>query len=162
MVFQSRPLDSKYAMIFINAMHFSVKEKGKVSKKAAYAILGVSMDGRKEVLSIKIGENESSKYWHGVLNSLKLRGARDIFIVASDRLKGIKDAIEAVYPNSDWQGCIVHQIRNTLKFVSYKHRKEYANDLKSIYQSVNEEQVLKALDEVKGKWDKLYLGSMNS
>lgn len=159
---QNRPLDSKYAMIFIDATHFSVREEGKVSKKAAYVILGVSMDGKKEVLSIEIGENESSKYWHGVLNTLKARGVRDIFIIASDRLKGIKDAIEAVYPNSDWQGCIVHQIRNTLKFVSYKHRKEYAKDLKSIYQAINEEQALKALDEVKEKWDKLYHGSMDS
>lgn len=159
---QNRPLDSKYAMIFIDATHFSVREEGKVSKKAAYVILGVSMDGKKEVLSIEIGENESSKYWHGVLNTLKARGVKDIFIIASDRLKGIKDAIEAVYPNSDWQGCIVHQIRNTLKFVSYKHRKEYAKDLKSIYQAINEEQALKALDEVKEKWNKFYHGSMDS
>lgn len=159
---QNRPLDSKYAMIFIDATYFSVREEGKVTKKAAYVILGVSMDGKKEVLSIEIGENESSKYWHGVLNTLKARGVKDIFIIASDRLKGIKDAIEAVYPNSDWQGCIVHQIRNTLKFVSYKHRKEYAKDLKSIYQAINEEQALKALDEVKEKWNKFYHGSMDS
>lgn len=158
---QNRPLDPQYAMIFIDATHFSVREEGKVSKRAAYVILGVTMEGMKEVLSIEIGENESAKYWHSVLNNLKARGAKDILIIASDRLSGINDAISAVYPDSVWQGCIVHQIRNTLKFVSYKDRKEFANDLKNIYKAPTESQALIELDKVKEKWDKVYRGSMD-
>ncbi len=97
---QNRPLDPKYAMIFIDATHFSVREEGKVLKRAAYVILGITMEGMEEVLSIEIGENKSSKYWHSVLNNLKARGAKDILIIASDRLAGINDAISAVYPDS--------------------------------------------------------------
>lgn len=158
---KNRPLDSVYPVVFIDATVFSVRDEGKVTKKAVYVIMGINRDGYKDVLSIEIGDTESSKFWFGVLNSLKTRGVKDIFVICSDRLKGIKEAIEAVYPNSDWQGCIVHMIRNTMKYVSYKHYKELTNDLKTIYKANNEEEALKNLEKVKDKWDKVYKGCMD-
>lgn len=119
---QARPLERVYPIVFIDATHFSVREDGKVSKKAAYVILGVDLEGRKDVLSIEIGDNENSRFWLGVLNNLKNRGVKDILILCSDRLKGIKEAIETAYPSTQWQGCIVHMIRNTLKYVNYKDK----------------------------------------
>lgn len=158
---KTRVLDKVYPVIFIDATVFSVREEGRVSKKAAYIIIGIGIDGIKDVLSIEIGDSESSKYWVSVLNSLKSRGLKDIFIICSDRLTGIKEAIQAVYPMADWQGCMVHMVRNTLKYVSYKDKKEFANDLKTIYKSITEEEALSRLDDVKYKWDKKYPGCMD-
>lgn len=121
---KNRPLDNVYPIVFIDTTVFSVRDEGKVTKKAVYVIMGINIDGYKDVLLIEIGDTESSKFWFEVLNSLKARGVKDIFVICSDRLKGIKEAIEVVYPNSDWQGCIVHMIRNTMRYVSYKHYKE--------------------------------------
>ncbi|MBS9784607.1 MAG: IS256 family transposase [Oceanivirga sp.] len=157
----SRPIDTVYPIVFIDATVFSVRDEGKVSKKAAYVIMGINKSGIKDVLSIEIGDTVSAKFWFGVLNSLKNRGLKDILILCSDRLTGIKEAIEAVYPNTDWQGCIVHMIRNTLRYVSYKHLKEFSNDLKTIYTANTEEEALKNLDKVKEKWDKVYMGCMD-
>ncbi|VWL84926.1 IS256 family transposase [Oceanivirga miroungae] len=156
-----RPLNSVYPVIFIDATVFSVRHEGKVSKKAAYVIMGIDKEGYKDVLSIEIGDSESSKFWFGVLNTLKARGVKDILVLCSDRLTGIKEAIEAVYPNTDWQGCIVHMIRNTVKYVSYKDLKEFTKDLKTIYNSNTEEEGLKNLDIVKDKWDSKYKGCMD-
>lgn len=159
---KSRPLSKVYPVVFIDATVFSVREEGKVSKKAAYIILGIDIEGHKDVLSIEVGDTESSKFWFGVLSALKARGLKDILVLCSDRLRGIKEAIEGVYPNTEWQGCIVHQIRNTMKYFSYKHYKEVANDLKTIYKANTEEEALRNLDIVKEKWDKVCKGCMDS
>lgn len=159
---QDRPLDRVYPILFIDAVHFSVREDKTIKKLAAYVILGVSMDGMKSVLSLEIGENESSKYWLGVLNSLKNRGVQDVMIICADGLPGFREAIETAFPDAEYQRCIVHQIRNTLKYVSYKDRKNYATDLKSIYLAPNEETAHEALLEVQEKWDGKYPRSMKS
>ena len=116
---EERPLDSVYPFVFIDAVHFSVREDNHVVKKAAYIVLGIDSEGFKEILGIWIGENESAKYWLGVLNDLKGRGVKDILILCSDNLTGIKDAINAAYPNTVQQRCIVHMIRNSVKYVCY-------------------------------------------
>lgn len=157
-----RPLESVYPVVYIDAIHFSVKENASVKKKAVYVILGISSEGYKEILELYIGDTESSKYWFSVLNELKNRGVRDILIVCADGLSGIKEAISSAFPNTEYQRCIVHQVRNTLKYVSYKDRKEFANDLKTIYHAINEEQVLANLERTSEKWNKKYPNSMKS
>ena len=126
---QNRPLDEVYPVVFIDAVHFSVRDNGQIKKLAAYVILAVSLTGHKEVLSIHIGENESAKYWLGVLNELKNRGVKDILVICADGLSGMKEAAAAAYPQTELQRCIVHQVRNTLKYVGEKNKKEFANDL---------------------------------
>lgn len=153
---QARPLDDVYPFVFIDAVHFSVREDNHIIKKAAYIVLGINSEGFKEVLGIWIGENESAKYWLGVLNELKQRGVKDILILCSDNLTGIKEAINAAYPNTVQQRCIVHMIRNSVKFVSYKDLKPFTNDLKKIYTSVDEEKGYEQLQEVKNKWSDKY------
>ena len=123
---QNRPLDEIYPIMFIDAVHFSVREDHIIKKLAAYVIMGITMDGRKDVISLQIGENESAKYWLGVLNDLKNRGVKDIMIICADGLTGIKEAIAAAFPETEYQRCIVHQIRNTLKYVPYKDKKAFA------------------------------------
>lgn len=120
---QNRPLEEVYPVVYIDAIHYSVRENGVIRKLAAYVILGLTLEGKKEVLSIQIGENESSKYWLSVLNELKNRGVKDILILCSDGLTGIKEAISAAFPKTEQQRCIVHMVRNTLKYVSDKDRK---------------------------------------
>lgn len=156
-----RPLDSMYPVVFIDATYFSVREEGRVSKKAAYVILGINFEGIKDVLSIEVGDNESSKYWLSVMNSLKNRGLRDILILCSDRLTGIKEAIEVAYPHTQWQGCTVHLVRDTLRYISNKDRKELTTDLKTIYLSETDEKGLNNLDKVKEKWEVIYKGIMD-
>ena len=153
---KTRILDEVYPVIYIDAVHFSVKENGIVTKKAVYVVLGINSNGIKDVLGIYIGENESSKYWLTVLNDLKNRGVKDILIVCADGLTGIKEAIKTAYPKAEYQRCIVHLIRNTLKFVSYKDYKELANDLKTIYLANTEEQAKNNLDIVTDKWEAKY------
>lgn len=159
---QKRPLSDVYPIVFIDAVHFSVRDERVVKKLAAYVILGVNADGIKEVLGIYIGENESSKYWLGVLNELKNRGIKDILVLCADGLTGIKESIVAAFPNTEYQRCIVHQIRNTLKFVADKDKKEFSKDLKSIYQAANEEIGYQNMIEVSKKWEKHYPNSMKS
>ena len=159
---QKRPLSDVYPIVFIDAVHFSVRDERVVKKLAAYVILGVNADGIKEVLGIYIGENESSKYWLGVLNELKNRGVKDILVLCADGLTGIKESIAAAFPNTEYQRCIVHQIRNTLKFVADKDKKEFSKDLKSIYQATNEEIGYQNMIEVSEKWEKHYPNSMKS
>lgn len=159
---QERPLDGVYPIVFIDAVHFSVREENRVVKKAAYIVLGINKDGYKEILGIWIGENESSKFWLGVLNDLKQRGVTDILIMCSDNLTGIKQAIETAYPKTIQQRCIVHMIRNSVKFVSYKDLKEFCNDLKKIYTAKNEEQGYEELQKVKEKWKDKYIGAFRT
>lgn len=157
---QNRPLSSIYPVIFIDAVHFSVRDDGIIRKLAAYIVLGINADGRKEVLAIEIGENESSKYWLSVLNSLKNRGVQDILVLCADGLSGIKEAIGTAYPNTEYQRCIVHQVRNTLKYVADKDKKEFARDLKTIYEAPDEKAGLKQLEMVTKKWDVHYPNAM--
>ena len=157
---QNRPLAEVYPILFIDAVHFSVKDNNVIRKLAAYVILGINHEGKKEVLTIQVGENESSKYWLTVLNELKNRGVKDILIVCVDGLTGIKEAINAAFPKTEYQRCIVHQVRNTLKYVPDKDRKAFAADLKTIYQAADEKKALAALEHVTEKWTPKYPNSM--
>ena len=159
---QKRPLDEVYPIVFIDAVHFSVRNNGQIQKLAAYVILAVSLTGRKEVLSIHIGENESAKYWLGVLNELKNRGVKDILVICADGLTGMKEAVNAAFPLTELQRCIVHQVRNTLKYVGEKNKKEFAKDLKTIYHAPSEEAALEQLERVTEKWEKDYPNAMKS
>lgn len=153
---QNPPLDEVYPILYIDAIHYSVRDNGVIRKLAAYVILGINTEGKKEVLSITVGDNESSKYWLSVLNELKNRGAKDILIICADGLSGIKEAIAAAFPKTEYQRCIVHQVRNTLKYVPDKDRKAFASDLKTIYHASDEEKARLALDRVTEKWTAKY------
>lgn len=157
---QNRPLSEVYPVLYIDAIHYSVRDNGIIRKLAAYVILGINMDGKKEVLTIQIGDNESSKYWLSVLNDLKNRGVKDILIICADGLTGMKEAIATAYPQTEYQRCIVHQVRNTLKYVAEKDRKPFAADLKTIYHASSEEKALEALEKVTAKWTEKYPNSM--
>ena len=157
---QNRPLDEVYPILYIDAIHYSVRDNGVIRKLAAYVILGINTEGKKEVLSITVGDNESSKYWLSVLNELKNRGVKDILIICADGLSGIKEAIAAAFPKTEYQRCIVHQVRNTLKYVPDKDRKAFASDLKTIYHASDEEKARMALDRVTEKWTAKYQNSM--
>lgn len=159
---QKRPLSEIYPVLYIDAIHYSVRDNGVIRKLAAYVILGINLDGQKEVLTIQVGDNESAKYWFSVLNELKNRGVKEILILCADGLSGIKEAIAAAYPKTEYQRCIVHQVRNTLKYVADKDRKPFANDLKTIYHAPSEEQALEALEKVREKWSVKYPNSMRS
>ena len=159
---QNRPLDDIYPVLFIDAVHFSVRDDNRIRKLAAYVILAITLDGKKDVISLQIGENESGKYWLGVLNDLKNRGVKDVMVICADGLTGIKEAINAAYPDAEYQRCIVHQVRNTLKYVSYKDMKNFASDLKTIYLAPNEQQGYDNLQRVKERWDEKYPNAMKS
>jgi len=153
---QSQPLQEIYPVVFLDGMVFKVKENNAIVKKTVYALIGINMDGFKEVLAIHIGEVESAKYWLSVLNNLRDRGVREVLIFCTDNLSGINQAIDAAFPKADHQKCIVHQIRNSLKHVSYKDMKQMAKDLKAIYTAKDEETGRKNLSFFKEKWDKKY------
>ena len=157
---QNRPLDDVYPVIYIDAIHYSVRDNGVIVKKAAYVILGLTMEGRKEVLSLAIGENESAKFWLNALNELKNRGVQDIMIICADGLTGIKEAITAAFPKTDYQRCMVHMVRNTLKYVASKDMKAFAADLRTIYNATSEDEGQKARDRVVEKWSSKYPNSM--
>ena len=158
---QNRPLSEIYPVLYIDAIHYSVRDNGIIKKLAAYIILGINLDGRKEVLTIRVGENESSKYWLSILNELKNRGVNDILLICADGLTGIKEAIAAAFPKTEYQRCIVHQVRNTLKYVSEKDRKPFASDLKTIYNAPTEEKALNNLEKVTENWSAKYPNAMN-
>jgi transposase-like protein len=153
---QSRPLESVYAVVFMDGIYFHVRSEGQVVKKAVYIAIGIQTDGMRDVLGMWIGENESAKYWLGILNSLKNRGVDDILIACVDGLTGFANAIEAVYPRTEIQQCIIHQIRNSTKYVSYKDIKALMADLKKVYAAVDESSALDALDDFGEKWDSKY------
>ena len=159
---QNRPLESLYPVVFVDAIHYSVKDNGIIRKMAAYVILAINRDGIKEVLGIYIGENESAKYWLGLFNELKNRGLKDILVLCADGLTGMKEAVNTAFPKTEYQRCIVHQVRNTLKYVADKDRKEFAADLKSIYQAVTEKQAKANRDKVSEKWHEKYPNAMKS
>lgn len=159
---QHRPLSSIYPIVFIDAVHFSVRENSVIKKLAAYIILGINEDGQKDVLSINIGQNESSKYWLSVLNELKNRGVKDILVLCADGLSGIKESISVAFPDTEYQRCIVHQVRNTLKYVADKDKKEFATDLKTIYHAPNEELGHERMERITNKWQDRYPNAMKS
>lgn len=159
---QSRPLESVYPIIFMDAIHFKVRKDSSVVSKAAYAAIGVNLEGKKDVLGIWIGSSESSKYWLLVLNEMKNRGIKDILIASIDGLNGFKEAIKAVYPSTEIQRCIIHQIRNSSKYLSYKDLKAFNADLKLVYTAVSEELALAELDKVEEKWGDKYLIAIKS
>ena len=153
---QSRPLEDIYAVVFMDAIHFHVRSEGQIIKKAVYIAIGINMEGQKEVIGMWVGENESAKFWLSVLNSIKTRGVDDILIACIDGLTGFTNAIEAVYPQTEIQQCIIHQIRNTTKFVSYKDIKALMADLKRVYTAVDEQTALLELDNFDEKWSSKY------
>ena len=159
---QNRPLERIYAVVFMDAVHFHVRQDNQTVKKAVYVAIGIKLDGQKDVLGMWIGGNESAKYWLGVLNEIKNRGVQDILIVSVDGLTGFADAIGAVFPQAEIQRCIVHQIRYTTKFVSYKDIKSFMKDLKCVYQADTEELALSAMDDLEEKWGKRYPSSIAS
>lgn len=159
---QIRPIDAKFAMLWIDAIHYKIRYEGKVCTKAAMLVIGIGLDGVQDLLGIYIVENESAAAWSQILNDLKSRGLQDALFVCSDNLTGLQKAIESTLPASVHQICIVHQIRNTLKFVSYKDRKAVVSDVKSIYQADNVNLAQEALDRFKEKWNSKYSAAVNS
>ena len=153
---QERPLQSVYAMVILDAVHYNVRDNGIVTKKAAYVAIGTDLEGKKDVLGIWLGANESSKYWLSVLNGLKNRGVSDILIASVDGLSGFVDAIHAAFPKTEVQRCIIHQIRSSCRYVSYKDIKQFTADLKPVYKAPTEEIALAALDEFEAKWGVKY------
>ena len=159
---QARPLQEIYAVVYMDAIHFHVRAEGQIVKKAVYIVLGLDMEGRRDVLGMYIGENESAKFWLTVLNNLKNRGVEDMLIVSVDGLTGFPDAIEAVYPKAEIQKCIIHQIRNTTRFVSYKDIKPLMADLKRVYAAVDEPAALAELERFEELWGKKYPKTVQS
>lgn len=159
---QNRPLEPIYPFVFMDVIHFKVRYDGKIKNKAAYVVLGVNIDGFKDILGIWIGENETSKFWYTILTDLKNRGVKDILIFSVDRLPGFKESITACYPQSTIQRCIIYQIRNTFKYVSYKDSKELMKDFKIVYKAVNKVEALLALDFVEEKWGSKYPSAIKS
>ena len=153
---QQRPLEAVYAVVFLDAIHYHVRSEGQIVKKAVYIAIGIDLDGKKDVLGMWVGENESAKFWATVLNGLKNRGVEDIFIACTDNLTGFSAAIEAVFPKAEIQNCIVHQLRNSSKYVSYKDLKALMADLKAVYAAVDEPSALAALDTFSERWDQKY------
>ena len=159
---QNRPLETVYPFVFLDAIHYKVKQDHQYQTKAAYVVLGITMDGRKDILGVWIGEHESGKFWLNVLNDLKSRGVLDVYLFCVDGLKGFVEAIAAVYPQSQVQRCIIHQIRSSTRFVSYKDIKHLMADLKKVYTSVTEDEALEHLVEFREKWGRQYPSCVKS
>lgn len=153
---QERPLEDIYPIVYLDGMVFNVVDSGVMTKKTAYVVYGVTIEGFKEILGIWVGECESSKFWMGVLNDLKQRGVKDILIISVDGLKGFTQAIKAVYPDTQIQRCMVHHIRNCTKYVTHRDRKEFCADMKPIYKANNEKQALESFEAFKHKWNETY------
>ena len=158
---KARRLDDIYPFVFIDAIHFNVKVNGAIGKSAAYVVMGINKTGIKEVLGIYVGENESSKFWLSVLNDIKNREVKDILVLSSDGLTGIQESIKVAFPKTDHQTCMVHFVRNTLKYVNHKDKAKFAQDLKAIYTSSTEEMGKKIMEDVHEKWKSKYPIAMN-
>ena len=159
---QNRALDPVYPFVFMDAIHYKVKENHQYITKAAYVVLGIQTDGHKDILGVWIGENESSKFWLQVMNDLKNRGIKDVYVFCVDGLKGFREAINAAFPKSAIQRCIIHQIRSSTKYVNYKDMKPLMADLKKIYQAVTEDEAMNAFIEFKDKWQSMYPSCVRS
>jgi transposase-like protein len=153
---QNRPLEAVYPIVYMDAVHFKVKEEHKIVSKAAYICMALDMNGHKDILGIWVGEQEGAKFWLSVCNDLKNRGVRDILIACMDGLKGLPEAIKAVFPNVSIQSCIIHQIRNSIKYIASKDSKTFIKDLKGVYQAVNEQEALDSLDILESTWGHKY------
>ncbi len=153
---QSRPLDEVYCIVWMDAMFYKVKSEGKVISKAVYNILGINTEGKKELLGMYVSESEGANFWLSVLTDLRNRGVKDILIVCIDGLKGFEEAILSIYPGAEVQSCIVHQIRNSLKYVASKNQKEFMADLKLVYKADTIESAEQYLDNLEEKWGKKY------
>jgi len=154
--FQTQPLKKIYAVVFIDGIRFKIREEGSSKEVSVYIPLGITMEGKKEVLGFWIGESETSKYWLSVLDDMKSRGLKKILIVASDNLPGVSEAISAAFPDTKIQKCVVHQIRNSMRFVRYYDKKEFVIDMKKIYKAINIKEAEKALELFEDKWSKKY------
>ena len=153
---QNRPLNALYPILFLDALHIKIKDNGHISSKAIHLVLGINIEGHKEILGIWISENEGAKFWLKILTDLKNRGLKDIFIACVDGLKGFPEAIETVYPKAQIQLCIVHLVRNSLKFVPFKEYKEVCRDLKEICRASTEQEAERNLGSFSDKWDEKY------
>jgi len=153
---QERPLESHYPFVWLDAIHYKIRTHGRYETRAVYTVLGLGLDGRKEVLGLYIGENEGASFWMSVLTDLQNRGVHDILIASIDGLKGFPDAIASVFPNTEVQLCIVHQIRSSLRYVGSKHHKAFMVDLKRVYRALNKSAAETALDELDTKWGDKY------
>lgn len=159
---QNRSLEKTYSFVFMDEIHYKVREEKQIVVKAAYVVIGVDLDGNKDILGIWIGTNETSKFWLSVLNDLKNRGVPNVLIFCVDGLNGFKEAIAATFPFSRVQRCIIHQIRSSMKYIPYKDRKSFVNDLKTVYTSVNEEIAMENLLTIKEKWQDKYPNTIKS
>ena len=153
---QARPLNPVYPFIFMDCIHYKVREDGRILSRAAYVILGVTIEGYKEILSITVGANETSKFWLGMLNDLKNRGIKDVLFFCVDGLPGFKEAIQAVFPNAQVQRCVIHMLRNSFKYINYTDLKKFSADFKNVYNAPNESLALTELEIVREKWGKKY------
>lgn len=154
---QNRPLEEIYTIVYLDALYYKVRSEGKTVNKALYIILGIDIGGKKDILGMWVGQNESSKFWLGILNEIRNRGVKDILIMSVDGLTGLQEAIQAVYPRTEVQLCVIHQIRNSMRYASYKDRQEVVDDLKEIYKADTEEAGKIGLKKFRTKWDKKYL-----
>lgn len=161
-LWQNRPLEDIYPIIWIDAIHYKIRHEGKVISKACMIVLGVNSEGQQDILSMNIVETEKASAWMSILDDLRTRGVKDIFFLCSDNLSGLDKAVEAIFPDSIHQICIVHQIRNSLKYVSYKDRKAIMTDIKGIYQADNEKFALEAFEIFKQNWEDKYLSTVQS
>jgi putative transposase len=153
---QSRPLESVYPLVWLDAIHYKVKEEGSIKTKAVYCVIGLNREGIKDLLGLYIADTEGARFWLQVLTDIQNRGVKDIFIASIDNLKGFADAIESVYPQAEVQLCVIHQIRNSTKYVPYKERKAVMTDLKEVYQAATQQQAEKALSLLETNWMKKY------
>ena len=159
---QNRPLQSVYPLIFLDGMIFDVRQDGQLTQKTAYIVYGINLEGMKEILGIWLGEAESSKFWMNIVRDLQTRGVKDVFIASVDGLNGFEEAICSVFPKTEIQKCVVHQIRTSTKYVSYKDRKKFCSDMRQIYTAPNEKAGLEALDMFEQIWGKKYQYAIKS
>lgn len=159
---QNRPLEAIYPIIWMDAIHFKVKEENRIKTKAVYCIIGVNREGLKDVLGMYIGQAEGAKFWLSVLTNLRERGIRDIMIACIDNLTGFSEAIESIFPETDVQLCVVHQVRNTMRYVPWRESKAVIKDMKKIYKAPTQEQSQKELDNFVSKWGKKYPHTVKS
>ena len=153
---QARPLNPVYPFVFMDCIHYKVREDGRILSRAAYVIMGVTIEGYKEILSITVGANETSKFWLGMLNDLKNRGIKDVLFFCVDGLPGFKEAIQAVFPSAQVQRCVIHMLRNSFKYINYADLKKFSADFKNVYNAPNESIALDELEIVREKWGKKY------
>ena len=153
---QQRPLEDLYCIVWLDAMYYRVKEEGRTQTRCVYNILGINKEGKKDVLGMYVSHSEGANFWLGVINDLKQRGVEDILIACIDNLKGFDEAIRTIFPDTEVQTCVVHQIRNSLKYIASKDQRQFMSELKPVYRADNESQALDELAKLREKWDKKY------